>query len=189
MGAVLQRYFVLPEAWEPVARRLLAEPPALHDAAGERERLERALRRLQELHTWGDVAKEEYRQRRTAVERELRSLKPPPPTRLAGLRRSAALLRNLGKWWQAKELSDATRKEMVDEMFESIAIDELGVREVTPRGDYLIPAATAVVVVGSGRGERTFPADNHHPPLRPPQLVTVSGIQPMVARLLNDGAA
>ena len=153
-GEVLDVHLSLPNDWETAILRELAQhDPA--DRAAERTRLTRALERLRDLYVWEDVDRATYHERKATIEAELASLQIAEPAFLPDLRRAAHLLADLPGMWNHHGLSDATRRDLVEEVFDSIMIDEVGIREVRPHPTYAALAAAAPPVdVASGRGER-----------------------------------
>jgi hypothetical protein len=65
------------------------------------------------------------------------------PFALDDLRRAGTILSELGGLWNHPGVSDEKRKALVEEVFEQIQIDELGIRVVKPAADYLPLMAVA----------------------------------------------
>ena len=154
MGSVLDHHFRLPEAWQQMVLRALGEPQPQDDTQQERARLTKALDRAKDLYKWGDESPEQYEQTTREIEQQLSLLTPPEPTDLSDMRRAAEVLDNLRAFWEYPGVSDGTRKEMIDEVFATIDLDEHGIYEVRPRAEYRVLAAAAAPGVASGRGER-----------------------------------
>lgn len=154
MGAVLDRHFRLPATWQQMVLRLLGEPQPQDDTRQERARLAKALERARDLYRWGDESQDEYEQTKREIEQRLSLLAPPEPTDLSAMRRAAGVLDDLRTFWEHPGVSDGTRKQMIDEVFATIDLDEQGIYEIRPREEYRVLAAAAASGVASGRGER-----------------------------------
>ena len=131
----------------------LAQPEAAA-RADDFARLSATLDRLHKLYVWGDIDANEYQRRKAEIEMERVKTGPPAPTPLADLQRAGALMQDLGRWWASEGLSAETRRDMVNEVFDSIDLDKNCIQAVQPRDEYKLLVETAQLGVDSGRGER-----------------------------------
>ena len=149
IGNLLSERFILPKDWERKVAALLAKRETSEQPGSEAElkRLQGVLERLRSQHKWIHISDEEYRAERQEIERKLAELAPttPSPSRLSDRKRGAELLTNVGKLFGHPGVTDLSRKEFIEEVFESVQIDENGIRAVLPAEEYRPLMAVAMV--------------------------------------------
>ena len=136
----------LPDAWQARVKMLLARPDAApSDNAQRRASIERAMESLRKQHTWGHISDEGYRSQHQELQRALDDLPrdQTAPLALPDYGRSAKLLSEFGTLWGHPGVSDASRKAFIEEVFEQVQVDELGIRAVKPAEEYLLLVAIA----------------------------------------------
>lgn len=124
-------------------RKLLAKPaPVISEDAVLVDRLRNALEALRKQHTWGDIDDDRYRVEKREIERKLADIEPRPgvTVEMIDLRRAGELLKDLGRLWDHPGVTGETKKQFIEEAFERIEIDELGIRAVQFAED-LVPLA------------------------------------------------
>ena len=106
---------------------------AFVDVDAERARLEARLQRIKDLYEMGDLGKEDYIQRREAIQTELMRLIPSEgqSKNLDGL---AAVLNNVAEVWE--EANQEQKNELARCIFEEIWIKDKQVIAVKPRPDF-----------------------------------------------------
>jgi DNA invertase Pin-like site-specific DNA recombinase len=154
MSELLGERLKLPSDWRQTALDSLSAPRPVPPSQLERRRLEKALGNAKELFTWGDLERGAYLRQRDEIQRELSALDAADVPAAANLDRAAELLNNLGQLWLHTGVSGARRRELIDEVFSEILIDEDGIRRLVPREEYLPLIAVADVSWGgNGRGD------------------------------------
>jgi hypothetical protein len=120
---------------------------------------------LRKQHTWGDITDEQYRLERQRLQRERDDIPrdPTAPSALPDYARSVKLLSEFGTLWSHPGVSDESRKAFIEEVFEQVQIDELGIRAVKPAKDYL--PLMAIAGWGDIAGETPVSRSNFHFPL------------------------
>lgn len=138
MSQLLTQRFHLPEEWREQALALIAAPPREADPRLERRRTEikQAMRKLTDLYLWSHIEPDVYQDRRRRLERELfgieRTMPAKQPVVEDNLARGAELLADIGALWLHPGVSDKMRKRFIEEAFEAVLFDELGIRSLTP---------------------------------------------------------
>ena len=123
--------FEIPEDYR---RRILEAHVQLRTACGdadrESSRLETQLRRIKVLYEWGDLSREEYRQKRDALQHQLQSLSPPRDD--AGqLERLAHFLASMVEAWDSA--TQEQRNKPVRCLFDEVWLKDKAVVAVKPR--------------------------------------------------------
>ena len=123
---------------------------------------------MRQQYTWGDIAEAKYRAERQEIERQIASLTvcSTNPIQLPNLERSAKLLKDVGGLFNHPGVTDERRKEFIEEVFESVQLDEYGIRAVLPAEEYR-PLVAVAEVGGNGAGDGGRTRD---PLLREPRL-------------------
>ncbi len=155
LGQLIDARIRLPDDWQKRVLALVATPVAPQDdTAPKRKRLERAQESLRKQHTWSDIDDEQYRTEREAIERQLRDLEPRRklPISLPDIQRGGILLTNLSNLLRHPGVSAKNQQAFIQEAFERIEVDELGIRAVQ-FADALLPAVAVTGVGGNGAGE------------------------------------
>ena len=125
---------------------MLTQPAAaLNEHDQQRARIKRAMDSVRKQHTWGHISDEDYRTQHQELQRALDDLPrdQTSPFALTDFSRSAKLLSEFGTLWSHPGVSDESRKAFIEEVFEQVQIDELGIRAVKPAEEYLPLMATA----------------------------------------------
>ncbi len=136
MGQLLSSRLRLPAGWEQLCLQQLAEGQQPGpEIERQRQYLERARKKLQQMYAWGDMEEHEYRTQREEIARQLLALPEPRPVILEDMRHGAELLRDIGALWSHPGVSQEQRETFVDELFEKIQLDEIGIRAVLPRAE------------------------------------------------------
>ena len=125
---------------------LCREAPARGERSEhETQRLRQALDNLRKQHIWGDIADEEYRQDRAALERQLKLLeRPAQPRELSNLERASQLLEDLRELWLHPGVTDEQREGLLREVFERITIDGKVLTAIEPKPAYQPLFATII---------------------------------------------
>ncbi len=154
MGQLLSSRLRLPSDWEQLCLQQLAEEQQPgREIERQRQHLERARKKLQQMYTWGDMGEHEYRTQREEIARQLLALPEPRPVILKDMRHGAELLRDVGALWSHPGVSQEQREAFVDELFEKIQLDEIGIRAILPRAEYRdLLAVVQASWGGYGRG-------------------------------------
>ena len=94
---------------------------------------------LRKQHMWGHISDEDYRTQHQELQRALDDIprEQSAPLALTDFSRSAKLLGEFGTLWNHPGVSDESRKAFIEEVFEQVQIDELGIRAVKTVEDYL----------------------------------------------------
>ena len=145
----------LPDEWQSQVLRLIAAPQVEDDGTEQRvASLERAIEQLRKQHTWGDIGDGMYRAERRRLERELSDLQSQgrAPIEIHAVQESAKMLKDIGALWDHPGVSDESRTAFIQEVFESIQLDENGIRAVLPAEMYR-PLFAVAAVGGNGAGE------------------------------------
>ena len=152
LGEIIAHRLTLPAEWERMVARALADESRTvsTEDAFQRARLTRALNNQKKLFGWGDTTESEYHQEVQRIQAELNVLGPTEVAGLPDIRDAAVVLGDLGAWWADPDLSDQTRRDLVEEVFDHISIGDLGIREVWPREPYL-PLAEAAEVAANNK--------------------------------------
>ena len=82
---------------------------AYEDTADERKRLKGRLERVEELYEWGHHTQEQYKARRVEIEKQLRTLEPPPEGDTATLDRLASFLKDVALAWEVADYEHRNR--------------------------------------------------------------------------------
>jgi DNA invertase Pin-like site-specific DNA recombinase len=146
LGEFMAARVTLPEDWQVEVKKLLARPvEAPSDNAQRRAAVERAMESLRKQHMWGHIADEDYRTEHQALQRALDDIpgEQSAPFGLTDFSRSAKLLSEFGTLWSHPGVSDASRKAFIEEVFEQVQIDGLGIRAVKPAEEFLPLMAVA----------------------------------------------
>ncbi len=101
-----------------------------------------------------DITDDKYRQERQPWERRRRELKTETsePVVLNDITQAGKLLDEFGTQWSHPGVTAETKKAFIEEAFEQIEIDEVGVRTVRFAEPFL-PAVAIGEVGGNGAGE------------------------------------
>ena len=140
LGEFMTVRVLLPADWQAEVKKLLARPTeAPSDSTQRRATVERAMERIRNQHKWGDLTDDQYQEQRQELQRALDDIPRDQtgPLALTDFSRSAKLLSEFGTLWNHPGVSDASRKAFIEEVFEQVQIDELGIRAVKPAEDYL----------------------------------------------------
>ena len=125
------RAFHIPEDYQnkilEAHRKLEA---AYEDTSEERTRWEAQLDRIKKLYKWGDIAEEEYRRDREAIQKEMAAL-APEASQTTNLDRLAKFLTNIGEAW--KVASGEQRNKLARTLFQEIWIKDNQVVAVKPQ--------------------------------------------------------
>jgi hypothetical protein len=106
---------------------------AYKDSEKERSRAEAQLRRIKELHEWGDYSRQEYLQKRGALQRELRSLAVAGDD--AGqLQRLARFLASVVDAWDSA--TEEQRNKLARCLFDEIWLKDNAVVALKPRAEF-----------------------------------------------------
>ena len=154
MTALLTERMRLPDDWQQTYLKAFATPQQMTNSCPvERRRVERALAKLKDLYMWQDVSRDAYHRQKDELGRRLAALETPDttPVAIVNVRRAAELLRDPGALWSHPGVSAQRREEFIDELFEEILFDEVGIRRVTPREDYRMLIAIADRDGGRGK--------------------------------------
>ena len=177
-GQVLSLRFELPRDWDRRIRKLVAKPTTSdgRDHNKEAQRLCSEQERLRDLYISGYMQKPEFSRKHETIQRQIADLAPDisEPIRLPDPERVAELLGNVGALFSHPGVTDARRKEFIEEVFESVQIDEIGIRAILPAEEYR-PLMAVAMVGGNGAGDRGRTGD--------PLL----GKCPMAVRLVLSG--
>jgi len=131
---------VLSDEWQTDVKKLLAQPTvAPSDNAQRRSAVERAMERIRSQHKWGDLTDEQYQVERQELQRALDEIPrdQTSPFALTDYGRAAKLLSEFGTLWNHPGVSAESRKALIEEVFEQVQIDGLGIRAVKPAEEYL----------------------------------------------------
>ncbi len=90
------------------------------------------MRNIEDLYELGDMSKEEYLQKREAIQKELRSLTPPEEAR--NLDKLAEFLVNVAEAWEVADQEQ--RNKMARCLFEEVWVKDKLVLAVTPRPEF-----------------------------------------------------
>ena len=148
LGEFVDARMSLPHDWQKQVLKLLAEPaPRQSENVARRASLNRRLAKLRDLFLWEDISENEYRQQREKLQRTLAEVPQDEsaPFDLADHHRAATLLGDFGNLWNHPGVSDEQRKAFIEEVFEQIQIDELGIRAVRLAEIYLPLLAVCAV--------------------------------------------
>ncbi len=163
LASVLRERITLPAGWVEEVRRLLvspeqAEPDEGHQ--GQRVRLERAMAALRKQHLWGHINDDAYRIERQQFERQLREVPVGrlEPLAFANVKRGGELLRDFGSLWDHPGVTMEAKNEFIEEAFEQVQIDELGIRAVR-FAEVCLPAVAVSAVGGNGAGDEVRTRD------------------------------
>ncbi len=138
LGTFLGARVSLPDDCQAAVLALAGRPvEASTEHTQRRTAITRAMEALRKQHTWGDLTDEAYRVQRQQLQRDLDDVPrdQAAPLALPDYARSAAFLRDFGRLWDAQ--SDENRKAFIDEVFEEVQIDEVGIRAVKPAEGYM----------------------------------------------------
>ena len=128
----------LDESWINSVISMLHDKDEQDRFKEQRNKFQRALENLRKQHLWGDISDDEYRRNRTALERQLRAISPPPePVNLPNMERAAQMLNDLPVLWSHEGVNDAQREELIQEVFESITIDGKALFAIEPKSQYV----------------------------------------------------
>ena len=130
----------LPADWQAEVMKLIKQPmTAPSDHTQRLAKVEQAIEALRKQHTWGDINDEQYRTERQQLQRELDDVPrdQTAPFAVTDYSRSAKMLTEFGTLWNHPGVSDESRKAFIEEVFEQVQIDELGIRAVKPAEAYL----------------------------------------------------
>ena len=164
MAVLLAERFCLPDDWQQAVRRLVAAPLAEVDPGIQFrvKEIRRAQDKLAQLYQWSHVDEEHYQAERRKLDRELRDLDVEAPNEepiaIEQLRQAGELLANLGALWAHPGVTMQTKKEFIEEAFDEIQLDELGIRVLTP-SEALRPLVAVAEVGGFGAGDRIRTGD------------------------------
>ncbi len=86
--------------------------------------------RIKKLYKWGDIAEEEYRRDREAIQKEMAAL-APEASQTTNLDRLAKFLTNIGEVWRAA--SAEQRNKLARTLFQEIWIKDNQVVAVKPQ--------------------------------------------------------
>ncbi len=109
---------------------------------------------------WCDISAGQYRVERQLLQRQLRELPTGSGTSvlLPDMRRAGELLQDFGRLWDHPGVSDETRKQFIQEAFEQVQVDEVGIRAVR-FAEAFLPAVAVGVVGGNGAGDEVRTRD------------------------------
>lgn len=172
----------LPVEWQSAVKQLLVTPEEAPNASAQRRTtVERAMERIRNQHKWGDLTDEEYHTQRQELQRTLADIPTNlrTPFQLPAYEKCAKLLSEFGMMWDHPGVSDASRKAFIEEVFEQVQIDELGIRAVKPAEEYL--PLMAIARWGDMAGETPVSRSTSRPtPLRRASTRRPRG--PMIAK-------
>jgi len=103
---------------------------AYSDVEANKAMLEKRLARVRELYEWGDMTKQEYQQKRDAIQREMKTLVVADDSRSA-LSKLAHFLANVADAW--REANQEQRNKLAKALFEEIWVEDERVVVVKPR--------------------------------------------------------
>ena len=156
--------FALPKTWKQDVLKITTSARTATDPALEKRRLElqRAKARHVEAYPWSDMSAEDFRAEQRRFERALvevsRAMPSPEPTKMTDVTRVAELLDDLGALWAHPGVSAQAKKHFIEEAFDEILLDELGICSVTPTESFS-PLVALAVVGGFGAGDRIRTGD------------------------------
>ena len=141
LGEVIETRLSLPANWELSALESIAGGSSDEvEADGETSRLEATRERLRKLYQWGDIEEAEYRRERERLGRQLLVLEAEREhaavSNLEELGRAAELLQDLPRLWAHPGVTQDQRRDFANEAFESVRLDDAGIRAVEPRVPY-----------------------------------------------------
>ncbi|MCH8869974.1 MAG: hypothetical protein IIC85_09700, partial [Chloroflexi bacterium] len=85
-------------------------------------------------YEWGDYTQDQYKARREDIERQLRTLEPPPVDHGETLDKLAGFLQDLALAWEAADYEQ--RNKLARCLFEEIWVRDKKVVAVKPRGEF-----------------------------------------------------
>ena len=169
LGEFFSTRGTLPTDWQKQVRSLVSKPTTVVDAnVQQAKRLRLVLEQLRKQNMWGDLIDEQYLAERREIERQLAEIEPrgDMPTEMTDLKRAVELLQDLGRLWDPPGVSGETKKQFIEEAFERIEIDELGIKTVR-FAENLLPLVAVATVGGNGAGDRIRTGDpllgKHYP--------------------------
>jgi DNA invertase Pin-like site-specific DNA recombinase len=148
----------LDDGWKNMIVAAMRAEPELKDLQGQRNRLTRALENLRKQHLWGDISDDEYRQERTALERQLKIVSHDPvPAHLPNLERLAQLLNDLPELWSHPAVTNGQREALIQEVFRKVTIDGTSLISIEPKPVYVPLFATMCMQKSYGYCETDSP--------------------------------
>ena len=164
-GDRVLRHLHLDESWK---RRVLAALQEEGPKPADQSRdvgLRHAIENLRKQHIWGDIADDDYRRERTALERQIKLFTSSVnPANLPNLEKAAGYLKDLPRLWSHPGVTHEQRESLVKGVFSSITIDGESLISIEPMPAYV--PLFAAIVIDKGVGYRAF-----KPPPSPPQSI------------------
>ena len=149
-GDRVLRHLHLDESWK---RRVLAALQEEGPKPADQSRdvgLRHAIENLRKQHIWGDIADDDYRRERTALERQIKLFTSSVnPANLPNLEKAAGYLKDLPRLWSHPGVTHEQRESLIS---------------IEPMPAYVPLFAT--IVIDKGVGYRAF-----KPPPSPPQSI------------------
>ena len=172
MGELLATRFVLPSEWRDDVLRLVATPAPTADPSllGRRDEIQRAMRKHAQIYQWTNMSETDFHAEQRQLERALldidRALQVHQPACGFDPVHAGDLLENFGELWSHPGVSLQSKKEFIEEAFDEILFDELGIRALTPTEPFR-PLVAVAEVGGFGAGDRIRTGDpllgKHYP--------------------------
>jgi hypothetical protein len=127
----------LNDGWKSLVLGALRNEQEPRDNDNQQNRLRGALENLRKQHLWGDISDDGYRQERTSLERQLKSVSYACiPPELPNLERAAQLLNDLPALWSHPGVMDEQREALVQEIFSEITVDGKALVAIKPKEAY-----------------------------------------------------